>query len=79
MSGRVRRVRPGPRKSLKITDGHEAEAKRELADANPGRIGRVIREIFGWPVATRRTKSVSSVNRAPQGQSHMHSRPHDGA
>ena len=62
-----------------MTDGHEAQAKAELAQRHQSRLGRFLRELIGWPLASRRMRSIHSVSQIHKvGPSHLHARPHDG-
>jgi hypothetical protein len=62
-----------------VTDGHEAEAIAELVRYKQWRIGKLLRELVGWPVASKRLKSVVESREARHiGPSHLHARPHQG-
>ena len=61
-----------------MRDGHEAQAMAELAHAKQSRTGRFLREIVGWPIASRRLKSKVSLREMRHvGPSHLHAKPNE--
>lgn len=65
-------------RDILVTYGHEAEAKAALSHAHVSRVGRLLREMIGWPFASKRTKSLQDLRETrPVGPSHLRAHPRD--
>lgn len=59
-----------------MTYGHEAQAKAELSHAQVTSVGRLLRELLGWPFASKRMRSLQAIRELRRvGPSHLHAAP----